>query len=93
MRFGPPSGGDVRPALFPKALITASLTVVVVILVDTAIAEEWDVFIVALMLGVLQLGLWVQLESRRPAVPIRADLVRWLCGTASSTGGARAAPG
>ncbi len=74
----PPSGGVVRPALFPKVLIAASLTVVVVILIDTAIAEEWDVFVVALILGLLQLGLWAQLESHRPAVPIRADLVRWL---------------
>lgn len=46
--------------------------------IDAAIGGQWDLFVVVLVALVLELVLLIGLESRRPAVPVRRDLVVWL---------------
>ena len=46
--------------------------------VDAAISREWDLLVVlALTLG-LSIALASRLETGRPAIPVRRDLVAWL---------------
>jgi len=68
----------VIPSLSNKLiLIAASLTAVVGV-ADAAVAGNWDlVAVLGIVLG-LQVLLWIRISWGRPAVPLRADLVRWL---------------
>lgn len=54
--------------------------------VDAAIGGNWDLFAVFVLVAVLQLLLMLRTNGRRPSIPIRADLVRWLRDRASAEG-------
>lgn len=68
-------------------LLVVSLTVVSGVgTVDAAISREWDLLVVlALTLG-LSVTLLGRLEARRPAIPVRRDLVVWLRERAAVSG-------
>jgi hypothetical protein len=61
-----------------KVLLTVALLVALVGLTDALIGEAYDLAVVFGLAAVLQLALLLRLEARRPAVPLRADLVAWL---------------
>lgn len=44
---------------------------------DAAIGRSWDLVAVLGLVALLQLLLLARLSSRRPTVPIRADLLSW----------------
>lgn len=54
--------------------------------IDAAISNEWDLFVLFMIIAGMALALGLRLESRRPAVPIRRDLVRWLDDRALASG-------
>lgn len=60
-------------------MIVVSLVVVSGIgVADAAISREWDLLVVLAGALVLSLSLVTRMEARRPAIPIRRDLVAWL---------------
>ena len=61
-----------------KLLVTGKGLVLIVGAVDAAIGGEWDLFALFAIALLLDLVLVFRLESRRPAIPIRRDLVTWL---------------
>ncbi|MFV2000146.1 MAG: hypothetical protein ACC654_07260 [Acidimicrobiia bacterium] len=76
----------MSPTATVRLLVSAVSVVALVGVVDAAIGAEWDLFVLfALILGI-GLVLALRLESRRPAVPIRRDLVRWLRDRAAASG-------
>ena len=76
----------MSPTASVRMLVSAAIVVALVGVVDAGIGGEWDLFVLfALVLGI-GVGLAFMLESRRPAVPIRRDLVRWLRDRAAASG-------
>lgn len=61
-----------------RAVLVLTTAVAAVGVVDASVGRNWDLVAVFVLVGVLQLVLLVRLVGRRPSVPIRADLVRWL---------------
>ncbi len=76
----------MSPSGTAKIAVTASVLVLLIGSIDAGLSGEWDL----LVLFVISLGfnvvLLLRLESRRPAVPIRRDLVAWLRDRASLSG-------
>jgi hypothetical protein len=69
-----------------KMLIFANVVVMGVGFVDAGIGGQWDLFaLFAIGLG-LGVALLFRVESRRPSIPIRRDLVAWLRDRASLSG-------
>ncbi len=54
--------------------------------VDGIVSREWDFLAVFTLALLLQIVLLARLSRRRPAVPIRRDLVRWVREQAAVTG-------
>ena len=76
----------MSPTGIVKLLVGANLIVAIVGSVDAGISGEWDLFVLfAIGLG-LSVALIMRLESSRPAIPIRRDLVAWLRDRASVSG-------
>jgi hypothetical protein len=46
--------------------------------VDAAIGREWDLLVVLVLALALSIALASRLETGRPAIPVRRDLVTWL---------------
>jgi hypothetical protein len=69
-----------------KLLVVSGIVVALVGAVDAAIGGEWDLFVLFLAGFVIAVALGVGLESRRPAIPIRRDLVAWLRDRSSVSG-------
>jgi len=69
-----------------RMLVTANVVVLTVGLIDAGIGGQWDLFtLFAIGLGI-GVALLIRVESRRPAIPIRRDLVAWLRDRASVSG-------
>ena len=66
-------------------LLTTSLVLAVGV-VDGIVSHEWDFLAVFAAALALQLLLLVRLSGRRPAVPVRRDLVAWLRDHAALSG-------
>ena len=76
----------MSPTGIVKLLVGANLIVAIVGSVDAGISGEWDLFVLfAIGLG-LSVALIMRLESSRPAIPVRRDLVAWLRDRASVSG-------
>ena len=54
--------------------------------IDALSAGQWDLAVLFLALVAVQAALLVRAHLRRPAVPLRADLVGWLGERALATG-------
>lgn len=53
---------------------------------DAAISAEWDLLVVFVVVLGLALALVVRLETGRPSIPVRRDLVAWLRERAAVSG-------
>lgn len=69
-----------------RMLLTASVVVLLVGSIDAGIGGEWDLFVLFLVGLGLNVALLFRVESRRPAIPMRRDLVGWLRDRASVSG-------
>jgi hypothetical protein len=68
----------VSPTSANKLILALAVLVSTVGAVDAASGGQWDLLTVFVLGALLQLALLVRLQSNRPAVPLRADLVSWL---------------
>jgi membrane protein implicated in regulation of membrane protease activity len=76
----------VPPTLPTLTLLLAALAVLLIGVLDTALSSEWDLLTVLGLLVVLLLVLISRVRGRRPALGLRADLVRWLRARSALTG-------
>ncbi len=67
-------------------LLTANVVVLGIGAIDAGIGGEWDLFVLFMTSLGIGLALVVRVESRRPAIPVRRDLVAWLRDRASVSG-------
>jgi hypothetical protein len=70
--------GAMLPTPTNRAVLALTAAVAGVGVVDASAGRNWDLVAVFALIGVLQLVLLMRLSGRRRAVPLRADLVRWL---------------
>lgn len=69
-----------------RVLLSIGLVVLAVGIVDSLISREWDLLVVFVVAGLIQLSLWMrQLANRRP-VTLRPDLTQWVEQRAQRTG-------
>lgn len=76
----------MSPTGTTKVLVAASVITLLIGSIDAGFSREWDLFVLFLIGLGLNFALLLRLESRRPAVPIRRDLVAWLRDRASVSG-------
>lgn len=76
----------MSPTMLTKLVVTGSAAVLAVGTIDAAMSGEWDLFVVMLVALTLTTALAARVEARRPAVPLRRDLVVWLRRRAGVTG-------
>lgn len=76
----------MSPTGIVRLLVAASIVVMAIGSIDAGIGGQWDLFAMFVMGLALSLALLSRVESRRPAVPIRRDLVAWLRDRASISG-------
>jgi hypothetical protein len=76
----------MAPTKLNRAVLLMSSLVLAVGVVDSIASREWDFLAVFGMALALQLLLLARLSGRRPAVPIRRDLVGWLRDQAALAG-------
>lgn len=69
-----------------KLILALAVVVSAVGALDAAVGGQLDLVVVFALTGALQLALLLRLQSRRPAVPLRADLVGWLRDRAAAQG-------
>ena len=69
-----------------KLLVVVAGLVAAIGAFDAAISGEWDLFVLFMIIAGVVLALGLRLESRRPAIPIRRDLARWLDDRALASG-------
>jgi len=68
----------MAPTTLNRAVLLTTSVVLAVGVVDGIVSREWDFLAVFAIALALQLLLLARLSGRRPAVPIRRDLVGWL---------------
>jgi hypothetical protein len=68
----------MAPTALNRLVLLMSSLVLAVGVIDGIVSHEWDFLAVFVAALALQLLLLARLSSRRPAVPIRRDLVAWL---------------
>jgi hypothetical protein len=68
----------MAPTTLHRAVLLTTSVVLAVGVADGIVSREWDLLAVFAMALALQLLLLARLSGRRPAVPIRRDLVSWL---------------
>ena len=68
----------MAPTALNRVVLLMTSLVLGVGVVDGIVSREWDFLAVFVASLALQLLLLARLSSRRPAVPIRRDLVAWL---------------
>lgn len=76
----------MSPTITTKLLMVSGIVVTAVGAVDAAIGGEWDLFVLFVVALGTATALVLRLESRRPAIPIRRDLVAWLRDRSSISG-------
>ncbi len=69
-----------------RLFVVSNVVVLVIGTIDAGISGQWDLFVLFVIGLVLSLALLARVESRRPAIPIRRDLVVWLRNRASVSG-------
>jgi hypothetical protein len=78
--------GQVLPTVTNRTVLVLTVAVAAIGVVDAAVGRNWDLLTVFALVGLLQLVLLLRLSGRRPAVPLRADLVHWLRDRAEAEG-------
>lgn len=68
----------MAPTTLNRVVLLMSSLVLAVGVIDGIVSREWDFLAVFAVALALQLLLLARLSGRRPAVPIRRDLVAWL---------------
>lgn len=68
----------MAPTTLNRAVLLVTSLVLAVGAIDSIVSREWDFLAVFGVALALQLLLLLRLVGRRPAVPIRRDLVAWL---------------
>lgn len=76
----------MAPTSLNRNVLMMTSLVLAVGVVDSVLSREWDLLAVFAAALALQLLLLVRLSGRRPAVPLRRDLVVWLRDEAALTG-------
>jgi hypothetical protein len=76
----------LTPSRLNRILLITTIIVEVIAAIDAGISGEWDLFVVALIALTLLAALLIRFQSTRPAVPLRADVVRWLQRQSAVTG-------
>jgi hypothetical protein len=76
----------MSPTGIVKLLVAANVVVLTIGSIDAGISGNWDLFVLFLVSLGISLALLLRVESRRPAVPIRRDLVAWLADRAAVSG-------
>ena len=76
----------MNPTGTTKLLVLSGIVVALAGAIDAAIGGQWDLFVLFLAGFGIAMVLGFRLESRRPAVPIRRDLVAWLRNRSSISG-------
>ncbi len=69
-----------------RVLLSISLAVTVVGVLDALIGNDWDLLVVFGISGLLQLALWLRQRASRTPVTLRADLAHRLERQAQRTG-------
>ncbi len=69
-----------------RLLVAESVVTLLIGSVDAGFAGQWDLFVLFVFGLILNMALLVRVESRRPSIPIRRDLVAWLRQRASISG-------
>ena len=76
----------MAPTALNRLVLLMTSLVLAVGVIDGIISREWDFLAVFAAALALQLLLLARLSGRRPAVPIRQDLVAWLREQAALSG-------
>ena len=76
----------MSPTATVRMLVTASTVVLAIGSIDAGLSGQWDLFVLFLIGLGLSVALLLRVESRRPAIPIRRDLVIWLRDRAAVSG-------
>ncbi|MFQ5966359.1 MAG: hypothetical protein ACE5MI_01970 [Acidimicrobiia bacterium] len=69
-----------------RGLLLAAVAVTLIAAIDSALSGNWDVVAVLGLALILQVTVLARLSERRPAIALRADLVRWIESRAGVTG-------
>ncbi len=69
-----------------RMLVIAIVVVLAIGAIDAGIGGEWDLFVLFIIGLGISVALLLRVESRRPAIPIRRDLVAWLRDRAAVSG-------
>ncbi len=72
--------------LSTRVLVTISLVVSSVGVVDAFIGRDWDLLVVFVLSVILHLILWSRHRAKRIPVTLRPDLARWLEHQSARTG-------
>lgn len=72
--------------MFTRMTFLVMIAVAAVGAAAAVLDDDWDLAVIFAMLAVLAGALLAGTAVRRPLVPIRADLVRWLTARAAVTG-------
>jgi hypothetical protein len=76
----------MSPTATTRLLVFSAIVVSLVGAIDAGIGGEWDLFVLFVGILAITVALGSKLESRRPAIPVRRDLVAWLRDRSSISG-------
>lgn len=76
----------MAPTTLNRVVLLTTALVLAVGVFDSVISREWDLLAVFAAALALQVILLARLSGRRPAVPLRSDLVAWLRNRAALNG-------
>ncbi|HEX9260171.1 MAG TPA: hypothetical protein VF855_11585 [Acidimicrobiales bacterium] len=86
MRARAAAPGVLTPGLVTTVVLAAATLVAVTGMVVAWLQSDSDLFVVFAIAAALDGLLWLQRASRRPGVPLRRDLARWVYERSSLTG-------
>jgi membrane protein implicated in regulation of membrane protease activity len=76
----------MAPETTTKVLLLLVLVTGAIGVLDAAIGRSWDLVVLFAVVVVVTVVLLARTSDRRPAMPLRGDLVRWLRARAQITG-------
>jgi hypothetical protein len=76
----------MSPSATNRLIVVGLLVVTGIGAVDATISREWDLLVILVVALALSSVLVARLESKRPEIPVRRDLVAWLRERAAVSG-------